>query len=111
MKGLTWKFTRVLVLGVVAACTMMMMVLSIQIVARENSLLLSRAETDSRLIIEALSFAMNNGVSDVSPLERSLEKYPGITGFRVVVLSGMTRKTQETTDGLEKRVFADGKEA
>ncbi len=111
MKGLTWKFTRVLVLGVVAACAMMTLVLSTQLVARENSLLLTRAETDSRLMIEALSFAMNNGVLDVSPLEETLEKYPGITGFKVLALPIMTTKAQEAPDGPERLVFASGKEA
>jgi len=110
-RSLSGKLAGPLAIGVLATCAVMMTVLTLMLVKRENALLVTRAESSSRLVGESLSFAMSNGVTDVRPVETSLKGLPDILEFRVVPLAGMSSRADVASDDIERRVFGNGKEA
>jgi methyl-accepting chemotaxis protein len=109
-RSLSGKLTVPLAIGVVLTCAAMMAILTILLVKRENAQLITRAETSSRLMIEALTFAMSSGISDVSPIEASLKGYGDIIEFRLTPLAGMSSVQHGEPDAVDRSVFAKGKE-
>jgi len=107
--SLTRKFVVPTALGVLAACALMVGVLGFLLVGRENSLTSSRAQAQSRLLIQSLTFAMSNGVTDVGPIEKSLKGFEGIDEFRLVPQDGMSKADHPAPDAVEQEVFATGK--
>ncbi len=108
MTSLTRKFTGPLAVGVIATCVGMMAVLALMLVERENAQLLVRTKGYSRLLTVSLTFAMSNGVTDVSPIEESLRHFNDIDAFRLVPVTGMSSRDHPQPDQLERAVLSKG---
>ena len=106
--SLTRKFTGPLAIGVIATCVGMMALLALMLVQRENAQLILRAKGYSRLLTESLTFAMSNGVTDVSPIEESLRRFNDINEFRLVPVTGMTSTNHSKPDQVEQAVLSKG---
>ncbi len=106
MKSLTGKFTVVIAVVVVVAFAAVVVLLSMMLTRREDSLLRQHGHAQSQLLIKALTFSMNEGVVDVTPLEDALRDFQEILEFRLEPLDVMTGTEQAPPDEVERRIFS-----
>jgi methyl-accepting chemotaxis protein len=108
MKTLTAKFTSILAAVVAVACIAVVVMLSLYLTKRENHALEERGMAQSRMLAEGITFAMSQGVVDISPLEDSLGEFEDILEFRSVVIEGLTSQIHPEADDLEGEVLLSG---
>ena len=108
MKTLTAKFTSILAIVVVVACIAVVVFLSIFLIRRENSHLEERGHAQSEMLAEGITFAMREGVVDVSPLAESIDEFEDVLEFHMVTVDGLTSKPHPSPDEIERSVLDSG---
>ena len=105
---LSRKLAMPLAIGVLVTFSIIVGLLAVILVNRENSLLVLRAEDNSRILTESLTFAMSSGITDVTPIEASITKLPGVTDFHLDPRAGMTTVAHPEPDAIAAAVLASG---
>jgi len=105
---LTRKFAGPLAVGTIVSFSLIVIILAVVLVNREDSLLVLRAEDDSHILTQGLTFAMSSGVTDVSPIEKSISRLEGIVDFHLDPRPGMRSKTYPPLDTIASSVLDSG---
>ena len=105
---LSRKLAMPLAVGILVTFSIIVGLLATILVNRENSLLVRRAEDNSRILTESLTFAMSSGITDVTPIEASIAKLPGVTEFHLDPRAGMTTVVHPLPDAIAASVLSTG---
>gem|GEM_PF-1506877 len=108
--SLTKKIAVAAFLTLAVTLTIMILILLTAESRREKHGAIDRAHGTTQMIVEALVFAMREGVTDVAPFEKTAATIGNIRQLRVIPTELIDRKKASTMDDFERLTFGDAEE-